>query len=155
MSVELLTQAQLENVAKIELECFSEPWSVSSLGLLTQAPNVGFVAMADGRAVAYGGMMCVLDEGQITNIATLGAFRGRGYADAVLSALCEYAEQNGICEISLEVRRSNEAALSLYEKHGFLCVGERRGFYRKPTEDAIIMKKTIANCKMHRPQKSQ
>ncbi|MBQ2297995.1 MAG: PD40 domain-containing protein [Bacteroidaceae bacterium] len=59
----------------------------------------------------------------------------------VLNALTAYSQTAGVSEIFLEVRASNEGAIALYSHSGFLRVGERRGFYRAPTEDAIIMKK--------------
>jgi len=135
-----LESRHIPDVARIERECFSEPWSEKSLEMLTGGTGVGFVAEADGRAVAYGGMICVLDEGQITNIATLGEYRNRGYARSVLDALADHARKRGISCIHLEVRASNAAALHLYESVGFECIGVRRMFYSKPAEDAILMK---------------
>ncbi len=141
--VKMICSDDLTWVAEIEAACFSEPWSQSSLELLVREPNVGFAVLEGKRVAAYGGMICVLDEGQITNIATHPDFRRRGYASAVLKSICDYAREVSLSEITLEVRRSNEAAKALYKKHGFVCVGERKGFYTRPAEDAIIMKKTF------------
>ncbi len=138
--------SHIPEVAKIEELCFSEPWSAAALELLIFDGAVGFVCVTEGRVAAYGGMMHVLDEGQITNIATHPDFRRRGYAAEVLCALCDFAVCHGLSEITLEVRASNSAAISLYSAQGFLKVGERRGFYRRPTEDAIIMKKTFGEA---------
>lgn len=144
MTVIRLTEDHISAVAEIEKACFSEPWSESALRLLLGEAALGFVALTEsGDVAAYVGMMIAPDEGQITNVATHPDHRRRGYGSAVLDALLAYAAQNGLKEIYLEVRRSNGAARALYATRGFECVGERRGFYRFPTEDAVIMKKCI------------
>jgi ribosomal-protein-alanine N-acetyltransferase len=143
MTVDRLSAEHIPAVAEMEKLCFSEPWSEKSLGILTGDGAVGFVALEDGQVTAYVGMMLVLDEGQITNVATHPDYRRKGYAEAVLDRLIAYSQAAGVSEIFLEVRRSNNAAIKLYEKMGFETVGMRKGFYRAPTEDAILMKKTL------------
>lgn len=144
ISIKRLEPSMLGSVCALETECFASPWSEKSLGLLCSDGAVGFAAVdAQGRVLAYGGMLLVLDEGQITNIATSACARRRGLASAVLSALIEFGEKRGIVSYSLEVRQSNLAAISLYEKYGFLRVGVRKGFYSDPTENAIVMVKNI------------
>lgn len=140
MTVERLCAKHLASVAELERLCFSEPWSKNSLELLLRDGGVGFVAVEDGETLAYGGMTFVLDEGQITNIATHPSARRRGCARAILLSLCEYARKRGLEQIFLEVRQSNLAALNLYSQLGFEAVGERKGFYRAPVENAVIMK---------------
>ena len=139
MEIRRLSSEHIAEVADIERLCFSEPWSKSSLELLVRDGGVGFVAVSDGKVAAYGGMLTVLDEGQITNIATHPDCRRRGYAREVVSALIGYARENGISAIFLEVRASNAAAIALYASLGFERIGERRAFYRAPTEDAVLM----------------
>ena len=97
------------------------------------------VCRADGIVCAYGGMLCAVDEGQITNIATHPDYRRRGYGRAVVEALIKYAKNNGLDSISLEVRESNKAAIELYSALGFKVEGKRKDFYTKPTESALIM----------------
>ena len=138
-----LSADMLGSVASLEAECFAEPWSEKSLELLLGERGVGFAVMLDGAAIAYGGMLCVLDEGQITNIAVSREHRRKGLARLILLSLEEYALQNGIEFLSLEVRESNIAARSLYCGNGWSEVGVRKNFYRLPTEDAIIMTKTL------------
>ena len=138
-----LSADMLGSVASLEAECFAEPWSEKSLELLLGERGVGFAVMLDGAAIAYGGMLCVLDEGQITNIAVSREHRRKGLARLILLSLEEYAQQNGIEILSLEVRESNIAARSLYRSDGWSEVGVRKNFYRLPTEDAIIMTKTL------------
>jgi ribosomal-protein-alanine N-acetyltransferase len=143
MQIRRLDKSHVAEVAELERLCFSRPWSQKSLEFLMTDAAVGFVAICDGRVAAYGGMMCVLDEGQITNIATHPDFRRRGFAAAVTDALIGYARENGICSVSLEVRESNLAAIALYERLGFVTVGKRPRFYSDPTEDALLMEVRI------------
>lgn len=126
--------------AEIEKLCFSEPWSEESLALpATGEYGWGMACEVDGVLVAYACMVSVLDEGEIVNVATHPDYRRRGYARAVLGALLEEAQNDGIETISLEVRESNLAAQALYASFNFIPVGKRKDFYSKPREDAIIM----------------
>lgn len=138
---ERLVRDRLSEIAEVERECFSTPWSADALAMLTEEPNVGFFVECDGRIVGYGGMQCVLDEGQITDIAVLPAFRRRGIAAAILEALLGYAREHSLNVIFLEVRESNLPALSLYrDRFGFEVLGIRKGFYSHPKEDAYNMR---------------
>ncbi len=138
-----LNDEHLDGVAELERLCFADAWSKSSLKMLTEDKGIGFVAIYDGCVVAYGGMLCICGEGQITNIATHPSYRRKGLAKQIVSAIIKYAAENGITEIFLEVRRSNCAAIDLYGFFGFQKIGERKGFYCHPTEDAILMKYTV------------
>ena len=130
---------ELADVAEIELSCFSKPWSQNALRLLLEGENICLVAL-DGESVcAYGGMLVVLDEGQITNVATSAQYRRRGYARAIVEGLLAYARERGLCVVSLEVRESNIAAIALYESLGFKRAGVRKNFYSLPTENALVM----------------
>ena len=109
-----LEDKDIFGVARIELSCFSEPWSENSLKMLTE-PNAFGIVCYDGDTLAsYGGMICVLDEGQITNIATLPDFRRRGLAEKTLCAMLDMAKERGLSFVTLEVRESNEPAIALY-----------------------------------------
>ena len=140
-----LSEEHLSALAELEILSFSEPWSRESLRILTRDGGFGVVALLDGRAVAYGGMTFVLDEGSITNIATHPDFRGRGIGHLVVRALLAKARERGITSVFLEVRPSNAPALALYRSEGFFDVGVRKNFYRHPTEDAILMEWKIEN----------
>ena len=138
---EQLIESDLDGVAEIEKLCFgAHAWSKNSLELLTkEGIGMGMVCHCDGKAVAYGGMLCVVDEGQITNIATHPDYRRQGYASAIVEALKKYAKNNRLDVITLEVRESNAAAIALYTSHGFKVDGKRKDFYTKPTEGAVLM----------------
>ena len=141
--VEPLRREHLAGVAALETECFAEPWSESALELLLSESGLAVAVTADGSVVAYGGMVCVLDEGQITNVAVSGAHRRCGLGNAVMEALEKSAAERGIAFLSLEVRESNTAARSLYSSRGWREEGLRKNFYRRPTENAVVMTKLL------------
>ena len=139
--IERISERTLAGAQTLEELCFSSPWSLESLRLLCGEGAVGFVALdgKSGDVLAYGGMLTVLDEGQITNIATHPAARRRGLGEAVTSELLKYGAENGLTLFSLEVRESNVGAIALYEKLGFKRAGIRKNFYKLPSENAVIM----------------
>ena len=89
--------------------------------------------------MGYAGVISAKPEGEITNVATHPDFRRKGIGEGILEYLKALARTKEIDSLYLEVRRSNEAARALYEKAGFVVVGERKGFYKNPKEDAILM----------------
>jgi len=138
------SENQLSQILKIESECFSCPWTHEQLALQLDKSCHIFLAAAEGETVlGYVGMMHVLDEGYISNIAVSAALRRCHVADALLAALEARAREKRLSFISLEVRDSNTSARRLYEKHGFEEVGRRARYYEKPAEDAIICTKWI------------
>ncbi len=142
-SVQTLSREHLAAVAELEQAIFAEPWSEKALELLLTDTAFGVVCLQDGKAMAYGGLMIAVDEGQITNIAVRADRRRQGLGRAVLLALeCE-ARTRGLVQLSLEARVSNEAAIGLYESLGFTIEGRRHNFYRHPTEDALVMIKQL------------
>lgn len=135
-----VAREHLAGIALLEKQCFKRPASERSLELLLKDTAVGFVCLADdGTPVSYVGMLTVLDEGQIINVATNAAYRRQGLAEALLLALMGEARARALKTLSLEVRKSNLAAISLYQKLGFFIAGERRNFYNDPREDALVM----------------
>lgn len=135
-----MTESHLSQVAALEKACFPLPWSEESLRLLLPpAIGRGVVALVADRVVAYGGILPVAGEGQITNILTDPAYRSRGIGRAVIAALLECARLAQCENVLLEVRKSNLRAQSLYRSLGFTEIGTRHAFYRMPTEDAVMM----------------
>ena len=135
------TEAQLEQIEAIELQCFSCPWTMDQLrSQLSDARHVFLAAVEEsGGVLGYVGMMFVLDEGYISNVAVAPDFRRQGVADALISALMTRAEELSLAFVTLEVRAGNEPAKALYAKHGFVPVGRRKNYYDLPKEDAILM----------------
>lgn len=133
----------VSEAAEIEKLCFSEPWSEQSLMLLAKGEyGTGIACVEDGKLVAYAGMVSVLDEGEIVNVATHPDYRRRGYGRAVIDEILRLAREREIVTLTLEVRASNAAAQALYTSVGFRAVGTRAGFYSHPREDAVIMTRT-------------
>ena len=130
---------------KLEKLCFSEPWSEESLKLLTKEEYPSFAICEGDELAAYIGTARSLDELQILTVATDLRARRRGYAREILAHLDGYAADHGISMISLEVRESNVAAISLYESCGYKTAGVRKNFYRFPTENALVMIKNFDN----------
>lgn len=127
-------------VYEVEAACFSTPWGLQNFeNIFHYDGNFYLTAWEDGRIVGFIGLMTVVGEGDITNVAVLPSYRKKGIGDALVSAMISLAKEKSITKIMLEVRASNEAAIHLYEKYGFefLCI--RKKYYQKPTEDANIM----------------
>ena len=98
-----------------------------------------FVATYAGEIAGYVGAHNVLGEVYITNVAVFEKFRRKGVAKKLIDALLESAKAENGNFVTLEVRKSNIPAVSLYEKCGFEKVGERKNFYEKPRENAVLM----------------
>ena len=130
-------------LAKLERECFAEPWSEKPLMEELENPQAVFLTAEDsqGNVLGYAGMHNILGEGYIDNIAVFPHSRRKGTGSMLVEALCDYGEKNGLAFITLEVRPSNEPALALYRKYGFQQEGVRKGYYRRPAEDALILTK--------------
>lgn len=140
------TPAHLNGAAELEKLCFSSPWSATSLELLTNdGIGVGYILTVptapgtEPAVAAYGGMLITVDEGQITNVAVHPDHRRKGFGAAIVRALLRHAKDERLESVSLEVRASNTAAIELYKRAGFVEAGRRKGFYNKPTEDALVM----------------
>ncbi|MGI5936830.1 MAG: ribosomal protein S18-alanine N-acetyltransferase [Oscillospiraceae bacterium] len=131
-------------IEALETLCFSVPWNREMLLSQLRGKNhIFLVAEEEGRVLGYVGMMHVLDEGYVTNLAVDPNCRRRGVAAMLMRALIERARKLELSFITLEVRASNTAARSLYGKLGFVDVGRRKNYYEKPTEDAILMTLTL------------
>lgn len=131
----------IDDIAELEKQCFSIPWTSEQLASqLTDNMHICLAAVdGEGRTVGYVGLMYVLDEGYISNVAVAPAHRREGIGGMLLDTLRERAMEKGLAFLTLEVRQTNEPAKSLYKKHGYVEVGLRKGYYAKPTEDAILM----------------
>lgn len=141
ISIRRMTQKDVSAAASLERECFSEPWSEHAYEDTLANENALYL-VAEGRNGILAGMCGLLDilgEGNISNVAVREEFRRQGIAGRMLWELLEQGRELGITGFTLEVRASNEAAVRLYEKMGFVCEGRRKNFYEKPREDALIL----------------
>ena len=144
--IQVVTMAEehISALAQLERECFSDPWSEKALTEELSNPNAVFhVALIDGEVAGYVGMLHVLDEGDICNVAVFDRFRRKGVASALIQHLVDYGVENQLSFITLEVRESNIGAQKFYETMGFETIGVRKNFYDNPKEHAILMNKTF------------
>lgn len=134
-------EEQLEKIEEIEKACFSMPWTIEQLRSQMKDSQHEFIAALDdeGRVLGYVGMMYVLDEGYISNVAVAPEARRQGIGRDLVKELMARAAVLGLAFVTLEVRCSNAAAIALYEKQGFVPVGKRKNYYDFPREDAILM----------------
>ena len=139
--IERMTIDDIENVLKVENDCFSTPWSRDSFvrELVENKIALYLVAKIENIAVGYIGVWKILNEGHITNVAVHSDYRGKGIATRLISELLSLCEEDGIDAFTLEVRRSNIVAQNLYKKFQFAECGFRKGYYQDTKEDAIIM----------------
>ena len=133
--------SDIEDILVVEKLSFSIPWSRDSFEKEIVDNNLAtyLVAKVNEKAVGYIGMWKVLNEGHITNVAVHPEFRHQGIGDQLVSELLSLCEKENIDFVTLEVRKSNQKAIRLYEKHGFVAEGIRKAYYQDNKEDAIIM----------------
>ena len=130
----------IPQIEEIERECFSRPWTAEQLKSQMRDAQHEFIATMDGgRVLGYVGLMYVLDEGYISNVAVHLDARRQGIGDALIDALAAKAAELELAFLTLEVRESNAPAIALYAKHGFHPVGKRKNYYDAPKEDAVLM----------------
>ena len=128
-----MDRSHVGQIAELERECFSAPWSEAMLTEALFDAQASFIVAEseDGGLLGYAGLHVVLDEGYIDNIAVDPNARR-------LDVFCRFGAAN-LAFLTLEVRASNEPAIALYRKHGFEEAGRRKDYYTKPKEDAVIM----------------
>lgn len=148
MLVRQANEKDVDDIYEIERLCFPDPWSRASLvHELTENPRAFYiVAEIDGKVVGYAGLWWVEDEGHITNVAVKPGYRNRRIASGIISVMIDFTQSKGIAHHTLEVRRSNDAAIGLYEKYGFRVEGVRKKYYLNNGEDALIMWR---HCRNH------
>jgi ribosomal-protein-alanine N-acetyltransferase len=141
--VEAVTSAEdLGGLIAVEQASFLNPWTRDMYLAELQNPDVSRLLVAkdsDGRVVGFCGFWCVLDELHINNLAVLPEYRRQGIASMILNRVFDDGRQAGAGRATLEVRRSNEIAQRLYARFGFTVAGVRRGYYRQPEEDALVL----------------
>lgn len=135
-----MAKEHIASLAQLERECFADPWSEKALEDELSNPNAVFrVALLDGQVAGYVGMLHVLDEGDICNVAVFDSFRRQGVATALIQTLLDYGVEKKLSFITLEVRESNVGAQAFYETMGFRAIGLRKNFYDHPKEHAVLM----------------
>lgn len=149
MEIRNMIAEDIPQVAEIEKNSFSQPWSVKGFADALELPDTIFLVAEESVAnscgdtcrvvLGYIGMYVSLDESEITNVAVGKAVRRMGTGRRLVRAAKEAAREQGVRRIVLEVRVSNTSAVALYEEEGFCKLGVRRDLYEFPREDAYIM----------------
>ena len=139
-----MSYEDIPEVARLERSAFSQPWSESGIRTYYDSGSTLFiVAKHKGHVIGYGAVMRVIDEGNLISLIVDEDYRRMKIAKEILDILYDLSAKNGVLNIFLEVRSSNEAAIALYEGDGFEQIGIRRGFYDRPKEDALLYKKEL------------
>lgn len=130
----------LDQVMKIEESLFAVPWTREGyFTFLTRENSMFLVVEEKGEILGYCGLLMVLDEGDVTNVAVRRDRQREGIGNFLMESLIRLSREQGIRMIHLEVRAGNETAIRLYERLGFVRDGLRKAYYTDPVEDAILM----------------
>jgi ribosomal-protein-alanine N-acetyltransferase len=139
--IEPMRLGDLDAVMEIEKASFRSPWSgqVFLEEMSRDWAHVDVVRDRDRRAVAFGNYWLVADEVHLLNIASHPEHRRQGHASRLLAHVIEFGRARACRVVTLEVRRSNAAAIRLYRRFGFRAVGVRPNYYAEDQEDAVVM----------------
>lgn len=132
----------LDAIMAIDAASFTNPWTRDMFTWEAMHSDVAHIEVCrtpSGTVVAYCAVWIVFDELHVNTIAVAPEWRRHGVAKRLLERVFADAVERGVCRATLEVRRSNVAARLLYEGLGFEVRGERRGYYRTPPDDALIL----------------
>jgi len=134
----------LDVVAAIEAATFPNPWPRDSLEyeLLENPFCSAFIIEADERVAGYAYVWVIYEYAHLINFAIEEELRGKGYGEQLLVHLLRHAKSSGAQRIHLEVRENNEAAIRLYEKHGFTALGRGERYYSDGTA-ALFMEAVL------------
>ena len=131
----------VDAVVAIETEAFTTPWQADTFASLIDRDGVELIVMVDesGLVIGYAVLWCILDQGELANLALSPVRRGAGLGSHLLRHVVGVAAARGVQKLFLEVRASNAPAIDLYTRFGFEDVGLRRAYYDHPREDARVM----------------
>ena len=142
MTITKMRPEHVSQVAELEKQCFSDPWSEKSVASELENELALWLVALEGETLAgYVGSQTVMGETDMMNIAVAPAFRRQGIARELIQALVRELKKRESHSLTLEVRASNAPARALYESLGFTQAGRRPGYYRNPKEDALILRK--------------
>jgi len=137
----------IEPVMGLEHELFAEDaWTDTMFWseLADPSTRTYLVAVDDGDVVGYAGLCAYGDTSYIQTIGVTGTHQRAGIGTALLKALLDVAEASGAARVDLEVRAGNDAAIKLYERHGFAQLGVRRGYYQPSGADALVLRRSAS-----------
>lgn len=135
----------VDQVAAIERDAFSQPWRPETFRSLLENPTAEmWVAEGpEGVVMGYFVLWCIQEQGELANIAVAPGHRQRGLGSRLLDRAVERAREREVERLFLEVRISNVVAAEMYDRRGFREVGRRRNYYENPREDARVLMKTL------------
>lgn len=140
--VEPMRRRDVPQIMQIEQVSYPKPWTASvfqsEIDLARRGERCYLVARRDGELVGYAGLMFVVGDAHVTNIACAPAHQRTGVATRLLAELAWEAIERDCTALTLEVRVSNVSAQGLYRRFGFAPVGIRQRYYEN-TEDAMVM----------------
>ena len=137
----------IEPVMRLEHELFAEDaWTDTMFWseLADPTTRTYLVAVDDDDVVGYAGLCAYGDTSYVQTIGVTGGHQRAGIGTALLTALLEVADASGAVNVDLEVRAGNDAAIQLYERHGFRQLGVRRGYYQPSGADALVMRRSAS-----------
>lgn len=135
-----MTTEDAAAVEEVEKASFGMPWSRESFWEEAVNDKAYYLLILDeDKVIGYAGTWVLFDEAQITNVAIVPSYRGKGVGFILMRELMQIVKTLGANAMTLEVRPSNAAAIGLYEKLGFKSVGLRPGYYQDNGEAAMIM----------------
>lgn len=137
----------LRRVLEIEQACFDAPWTLSEYEyeLIENPFSTLFVYEENDEIIGMYDIWVTFEIAQIANIAVDPNYQGKGYGQKLMDTLIQYCEEKECENITLEVRVSNEAAIALYQKNGFVISHIRKQYY-EDGEDAYLMMKELGEC---------
>ncbi|HTD69092.1 MAG TPA: ribosomal protein S18-alanine N-acetyltransferase [Gemmatimonadales bacterium] len=135
--------ADVGDVDAIERAVFSDPWSANDFTECVTSGVPFLVAERRGVVAGYIIAHSAADEGEILNLGVAAAHRRQGIGRALVERVLQELAGRGVRTVYLEVRASNAAARQLYESLGFGEVARRSGYYRRPVEDAVVLRAAI------------
>lgn len=143
MTVHAWTEKDVKEIARLEAECFSDPWTEGMLADTLRFPIYHtFLVEEGGQVCGYGCIILLFEDAELANIAVAPTHRGQGIGKRILEEMHAYARARGAERMLLEVRVSNRNAIGLYEKYGYERYGLREHYYADG-EDAYLMQKKL------------
>ena len=142
----VLTSGKPDGIAKLEAQCFSDPWSEESvLSHIHSDSGLALSILHGEDTVAYllASLVFGAGEGELYRICVDHDHRRLGLGNALMRALDAVSREVGVRDLYLEVRASNAPAINCYQKSMWETVGTRKNYYKNPTEDAVLMHKTL------------
>jgi ribosomal-protein-alanine N-acetyltransferase len=135
----IMETRDVPGIFKVDQACFNHNWTEESYLEETKNMLSNYVVAETGaEIIGFGGFWQIIDEAHITNIAVLSAYRNMGVGQGIMNALYALARDKGCISMTLEVRASNEPAISFYLKNHFIQEGQRKDYYGNGL-DGLIM----------------